>query len=137
MRPLALPILCSLAALPVDLADAGRLGIIGTRVPQRSVATHQRRASIVGTTGLTNSADIQYNTNITVGGSEFQVIIDTGRFVSPSNDTDPETHSIQLRSLCYRHSGDQQGHWKVRDGKLRCRVRERLVLCFTVPRAAH
>lgn len=128
MRSLALPILCSLAALPVDLADAVRLGIIGTRVPQRSVAAHQRRASIVGTTGLTNSADIQYNTNITVGGSEFQVIIDTGRSVSPSmTHRDPETHCMQLRSLCYRHSSEQQGHWKVGDRELCRRVRERSV----------
>ena len=77
MRPVTLPLLYSLLTLPVDLADAVRIGLAGHRTPSRR--QFQRRATLTGTTTLTDSSDITYTTNITLGGNQFSVIIDTGR----------------------------------------------------------
>ena len=77
MRPPTLPLLLSsLLALTAEQADAVRLGLRGKHVRQSHL---QRRASLDGTTVLNNTANIQYATNITMGGSPFTVIIDTGR----------------------------------------------------------
>ncbi|EKM51672.1 uncharacterized protein PHACADRAFT_261953 [Phanerochaete carnosa HHB-10118-sp] len=76
MRQATLPLLLSLLALPVDLADAVRVGITGRR--SLALSKLHRRASLTGTTGLADSSDITYTTNITLGGNSFSVIIDTG-----------------------------------------------------------
>ncbi|KIP08626.1 hypothetical protein PHLGIDRAFT_34907 [Phlebiopsis gigantea 11061_1 CR5-6] len=76
MRSPVLPLVCSLLALPVDLADAVRIGLTGHRTPARH--NLQRRATLTGTTTLTDTSDITYTTNITLGGNQFSVIIDTG-----------------------------------------------------------
>ena len=78
MRTTLIPFLCSLAALPLDLAEAVRLGIQG----KHDLASRlQSRATLTGTTALNDSSNIQYATNITLGGTPFEVIIDTGRSV--------------------------------------------------------
>ena len=85
MQPGALPLLLSLLALPADLADAVRIGISGQR---RTPAAHglHRRATLNGTTGLNDGSGVTYTTNITLGGNEFSVIIDTGRCVCHVHD---------------------------------------------------
>ena len=76
MKPTLAPLLWSLAALPVDLAEAVRLGIQG----KSTLASRlQSRATLTGETTLNDTYNIQYTTNITLGGSQFLVIIDTGR----------------------------------------------------------
>ncbi|KAI0696265.1 acid protease [Cytidiella melzeri] len=76
MRSSVIPLLCSFAALPVDLAEAVRVGIQGTHT---SLASRlQSRTSLSGSTSVSDSSNIQYTTNITLGGSSFAVIIDTG-----------------------------------------------------------
>lgn len=77
MRPTLIPFLCSLATLPVDLAEAVRLGIQG----KHNLASRlQNRATLTGSTSLNDSSNIQYTTDINLGGTRFAVIIDTGRW---------------------------------------------------------
>ncbi|KAJ7625282.1 aspartic peptidase domain-containing protein [Mycena polygramma] len=63
--------------LLADFSCALRLQIEGRRIPveQRGL---QRRGNLAGSSPLENSADLQYTTNITVGGVSFEVLIDTG-----------------------------------------------------------
>ncbi len=79
MKSHVLPlILSSLLALPADLAEAVRLGLQGKHIhPIRGGLN--RRTSLTGTTSLNDTQDINYTTNITLGGNQFAVIIDTGR----------------------------------------------------------
>ncbi|KAJ7601198.1 aspartic peptidase domain-containing protein [Mycena floridula] len=68
----------SLSALGLALvsgisADALRFKVTG----RRNDPTSMKRA-VAGSSPLANSADISYQTNITVGGSLFSVLIDTG-----------------------------------------------------------
>ena len=42
-----------------------------------------RRASISGTPDLSNEGNLQYQTNITLNGQQFQVLLDTGRYAVP------------------------------------------------------
>ncbi|KZT67267.1 acid protease [Daedalea quercina L-15889] len=73
MRHFSIPLLLSFLALPTELVGAIRFDVQGRR------SRHlQRRASVTGTSGLTDSSDIQYYVNITLGGQDFQVEIDTG-----------------------------------------------------------
>ncbi|KAJ7078651.1 aspartic peptidase domain-containing protein [Mycena epipterygia] len=60
-----------------DFACALRLDFEGRRIPAESRGL-QRRGSLAGTSPLGDSADLQYTTNVTVGGGSFQVLIDTG-----------------------------------------------------------
>ncbi|THG98835.1 hypothetical protein EW026_g3423 [Hermanssonia centrifuga] len=78
MKSHVLPlILSSLLALPADLAEAVRLGLQGKHIhPIRGGLN--RRTSLTGTTSLNDTQDINYTTNITLGGNQFAVIIDTG-----------------------------------------------------------
>ncbi|PSR78177.1 hypothetical protein PHLCEN_2v7509 [Hermanssonia centrifuga] len=70
-------IISSFLALATNLAEAARLGLQGKRIhPIRSGIN--RRASLTGTTSLNDTQDINYTTNITLGGNQFTVIIDTG-----------------------------------------------------------
>ncbi len=72
-------IISSCLALATNLAEAARLGLQGKRIhPIRSGIN--RRASLTGTTSLNDTQDINYTTNITLGGNQFTVIIDTGRY---------------------------------------------------------
>jgi hypothetical protein len=59
-----------------DVSSAGHLSVIGRRRPQ---AVDVVRRRIQGNVGLMNTDDVQYTTNITLGGLEFPVLIDTGR----------------------------------------------------------
>lgn len=61
-----------------DFACALRLNFEGRRTTAESRGL-QRRGSLAGTSPLGDSADLQYTTNITVGGVSFEVLIDTGR----------------------------------------------------------
>ncbi|KAJ7758113.1 aspartic peptidase domain-containing protein [Mycena maculata] len=60
-----------------DFACALRLDFEGRRISadRRGLG---RRSSLSGSSPLVDSADLQYTTNITVGGQEFVVLIDTG-----------------------------------------------------------
>ena len=64
-------------ALPLDLADALRVGLQGKHARPQLLT---RRASLAGTTVLNDTSNIQYSTNITLGGNQFSVLIDTGRY---------------------------------------------------------
>ncbi|KAJ7069540.1 aspartic peptidase domain-containing protein [Mycena amicta] len=63
--------------LLTDLSCATRLSIQGRRIP-----TERRglvpRGSLSGSSPVDDSADLQYTTNITLGGVPFEVLIDTG-----------------------------------------------------------
>jgi hypothetical protein len=61
----------------VDLASAVRLSLKGRRHAPDYPTLH-RRGSL---TPLNNSADISYYTNLTLGGVQFSVLIDTGRCI--------------------------------------------------------
>ncbi|KAJ7914475.1 aspartic peptidase domain-containing protein [Mycena leptocephala] len=60
-----------------DFSCALRLNFEGRRIPldRRGL---QRRGSLAGSSPLDDSADLQYTTNITIGGASFDVLIDTG-----------------------------------------------------------
>ncbi|KAJ6508387.1 aspartic peptidase domain-containing protein [Mycena sanguinolenta] len=69
----------SLLAL-VFLADCScalRLNFEARQIPAESRGLH-RRSSLAGSSPLGDNADLQYTTNITVGGDSFTVMIDTG-----------------------------------------------------------
>ena len=68
----AVALLSTLAVL-WEVASAKHLPIIGRR--QHGVGRRQ----IEGSSGLTNTNDVQYTANITLGGLSFPVLIDTGR----------------------------------------------------------
>lgn len=74
MKHLSIPLLLSFLALPTELVGAIRLDVQGRR--GRNL---QRRGDITGSSALSDSNDIQYYVNLTLGGQSFQVEIDTGR----------------------------------------------------------
>ncbi|PSR78178.1 hypothetical protein PHLCEN_2v7510 [Hermanssonia centrifuga] len=75
--PFRLLILTSFLAFPINFAEAVRLELQGKHIhPIRGGLN--RRASLTGTTSLNDTQDINYTTNITLGGNQFAVIIDTG-----------------------------------------------------------
>lgn len=60
-----------------DYVGAFRLDVQGRRKPP--VTRLHPRANIAA---LTNSGDISYHVNLTLGGREFDVLVDTGRYVA-------------------------------------------------------
>jgi hypothetical protein len=66
-------VLLSSLLLLWDVAAALRLPVVGKRSLER------RASSITGTAALTDDTDVEYTTNITLGGVQFTVLIDTGR----------------------------------------------------------
>ena len=82
MKFLAPSLLLYLSLLLNDapIAQAIRLPIQG-RIGGFGSSGLARRASISGTPDLSNQGNLQYQTNITVNGQQFQVLIDTGRCV--------------------------------------------------------
>ena len=82
MKFLAQSLLLYLSLLlnDVPIAQAIRLPIQG-RIGGFGSSGLARRASISGTPDLSNQGNLQYQTNITVNGQQFQVLIDTGRCV--------------------------------------------------------
>ncbi|KZT23418.1 acid protease [Neolentinus lepideus HHB14362 ss-1] len=59
-------------------ADALRLDIHGRRLDLGIDNSLVRRGNIFGQSALNDSGDVQYTTNITLGGQQFSVLIDTG-----------------------------------------------------------
>ncbi|KAI0675315.1 acid protease [Trametes maxima] len=82
--PLATPLVLYLSLLLDELPQAravrfpveGRAG--GLAGAARSVGRLGRRASINGTPDLANVGNVQYRTNLTLNGEQFNVLIDTG-----------------------------------------------------------
>ncbi|KAI8978776.1 acid protease [Trametes punicea] len=76
--PLSLTFLLLLWSYELPGAHAARLTLRG-RPRQRRVGNGlDRRASIVGNTSVGDAGDIDYSTDITLGGKKFSVLIDTG-----------------------------------------------------------
>ncbi len=73
---LLLYLTCLLDELPV--AHAVRFPL-QARMGGFGVRGLGRRASLEGTPDLANQGNMQYQTNITLNGKEFHVLIDTGR----------------------------------------------------------
>jgi hypothetical protein len=59
-----------------DVVAAVRLPVVGKRHPR---GLERRDSNVLGTAALTDDTDVQYTTNITLGGVQFTVLIDTGR----------------------------------------------------------
>ncbi|KAF7298776.1 Peptidase A1 domain-containing protein [Mycena indigotica] len=64
-------------ALLADLSCATRVSFIGRRIPPE-LRGRVPRSTLSGSSPVDNSADLQYSTNITIGGAPFEVLIDTG-----------------------------------------------------------
>jgi hypothetical protein len=62
------------------IADATHFPLIGRLSPGRDRRTLARRTTM-NAEGLTNSNDVEYFTNVTLGGAPYVVQIDTGRSV--------------------------------------------------------
>lgn len=76
MKHLAVPLLLSFVALPAELVGAIRFDLQGRRGPS---ARHlHKRGTIAGSTSLDDANNIAYTLNLTLGGSQFEVQIDTG-----------------------------------------------------------
>jgi hypothetical protein len=58
-----------------DLVAAVHFPIVGKRQNRHL----ERRSTVSGSAALTDSNDVQYSANITLGGLQFSVLIDTGR----------------------------------------------------------
>ena len=65
-----------------DLGLAAHFGIYARPRSKQPSGGLARRASIVGNTSVSNVGDVEYLTDITLGGKTFSVQIDTGRCVS-------------------------------------------------------
>ena len=90
-----------------DLANAARLALRGRPRTRHSFGDLARRANISGTTSVSDIGDVQYDTDITLGGQTFTVQIDTGRYVAIPADEHRECGSVsscddeaQQPSLC-------------------------------------
>ncbi|EIW59384.1 acid protease [Trametes versicolor FP-101664 SS1] len=68
----------SLALCSSELASALRLSLHGQPRPKRVGGGLGARATVAGNTSVGNIGDVQYTTDITLGGSKFSVQIDTG-----------------------------------------------------------
>ena len=80
--PLSLSLILLLSSY--DLVNAARFSI-HARPKQRRISggsRFDRRASVVGNTSVGDVGDVEYTTDITLGGKKFTVQIDTGRCVS-------------------------------------------------------
>ncbi|PCH39891.1 acid protease [Wolfiporia cocos MD-104 SS10] len=73
MKAAAITLSLSLLALHFESAGAIQLDLVG-----RPAQHLRKRASITGSSGLTDSSNIAYYVNLTLGGAEFEVQIDTG-----------------------------------------------------------
>ncbi|KAI0755224.1 acid protease [Daedaleopsis nitida] len=62
----------------IDIASAARFKVHARPRPRRLSGELARRASIVGNTSVANVGDVQYISDITLGGQKFSVQIDTG-----------------------------------------------------------
>ena len=63
-----------------DYASAVHFNIRGRpRTRRLSSDTLGRRANVTGTSSVSDVSDVQYDTDITLGGQSFTVQIDTGR----------------------------------------------------------
>lgn len=91
MKPRTFRVAAALALLPAELVLATTFSIVGR--PRRSVDVPglRRRSVDIGAFGngseiLDDASDTIYSANITLGGAEFEVLIDTGRWapLSPS-----------------------------------------------------
>lgn len=92
MRPWLSSLPCLLSSLFfLDFSNALRMPINGKRTP----TLVPREA---GVSSLNNSADISYYTDITLNGTTFSVLIDTGRYVWP------QFTSILLKSFLHYSS---------------------------------
>ena len=83
MRSSTFGAVAALALLPTELI-ATTLNIVGRPRQSIDVPSLRRRAVDIGSFGngsevLENGSDTIYSCNITLGGSEFEVLIDTGR----------------------------------------------------------
>ena len=114
---------CFLDDLPV--ARAARFPVRGR---MGGFAGHRdglvRRASISGAPDLSNQGNLQYQTNINVNGQRFQVLIDTGRYVTPPFrpvSIQSTRGGCQLGPVCVGHCPWSEGHWQDRLGDLRRR----------------
>ena len=79
--------ICS-SLLPIVCAahdDGLRLKVIGKRNPPNS--RHSKRGNIIGSSTLSNSADISYYANITLGGASFSVLIGVCNPLAFTTDT--------------------------------------------------
>ncbi|KAI0373720.1 acid protease [Pilatotrama ljubarskyi] len=73
--PLAISLVLLYAS---ELTGATRLKLYGRPAPRHVGGVLGRRASVVGNTSVGDLGDVQYNTDITLGGQNFSVQIDTG-----------------------------------------------------------
>ena len=82
MKPVLLGVVPLFLLSASDLAHAAHFSIRG-RPRSRHSSPHElaRRANITGTTSVSDVGDVQYDTDITLGGTTFTVQIDTGRYV--------------------------------------------------------
>ena len=83
---LGVTLLAAAASVALPGAHAASFDIVGRpRAPATAALEHARRAIDIngafgnGSTTVVNSGDTIYSCNITLGGSEFEVLIDTGR----------------------------------------------------------
>lgn len=92
------------------------------------------RASIEGTPDITNSGNTMYKTNITLNGKQFNVLIDTGRYVraratqlflSRLAVLTSECAAIQFRLDGHWRRAECRGHWQDRWGHIRVRGYQR------------
>ncbi|CCM06640.1 uncharacterized protein FIBRA_08921 [Fibroporia radiculosa] len=74
MRSFSLPLLLSFIALPTELIGAVRFDLHGRAAPRLL----DKRTAITGASALTDTNNLLYYLNLTLGGSQFQVAIDTG-----------------------------------------------------------
>lgn len=111
-----------------DLAQAVRLSIHGRREQDTGL---RRRGNVVGSSPLNNTGDVSYYTNITLGGSPFTVLIDTGRCVCTAElSCDAALKLIshcQLGFVGSRYGEGLAGHWQDKWGHVRCWRRQRCV----------
>lgn len=90
MKSASVALALSLLALPAELVSAVRLDL--HPVTRRSPSL-DRRGAIVGSASVDDSSNIQYAVNITLGGSDFSVIIDTGSSDLYVSGTIPNTQN--------------------------------------------
>jgi hypothetical protein len=64
--------------------DAYRIPLVGRRrdTTRQALRTSRlgRRAALIGVSDLNDKSDVEYTTKLTLGGSEFDVLVDTGRY---------------------------------------------------------
>lgn len=105
-------LLCSLFSLQ-EFAEGFRLSLHGNVGRSSNL---RRRDNLFGTTSLADSSDIQYNTNLSLNGQNYQVSIDTGRWRAIFNVNARAWHlhstlsDLQLGFMGGRHSEQRSRH---------------------------